>query len=68
MDETLGMPVDERVMMLAALHSTGNSSVVESVLSRTGGAELRELASHAIVLLADSREELADLNDSHAQA
>ncbi len=68
MDETLGMPVDERVMMLAALHSTGSSSVVESVLSRTGGAELRELAAHAIVLLADSRNELADINDSRVLA
>lgn len=68
MDETLGMPVDERVMMLAALHSTGSSSVVESVLSRTGGAELRELATHAIAMLADSRNELADINDSRVQA
>lgn len=59
------MPVDERVKWLTALHDCGELNVVDSVLTRIGGSELRELAMHAIAMLSDSRNELADLKGSN---
>ena len=54
-----GMPVDERVKLMTAMLVNGKDTDVEQTVYRTVGAELQELALHAIRLLADARNELA---------
>jgi hypothetical protein len=62
------MDAETRVKLFAALYANGDVSAVDSVLTRIGGAELRETAMVAIKLLAEARNELADLKTNSVQA
>ena len=59
LSEISGLPVEERIKVLTAAHASGNDTIVNTVIDRLGAAELKELATHAIQLLADARLALA---------
>lgn len=61
------MDAETRVKYLAALHANGELAAVDSVLTRIGGSELRETAMIAIRLLAEARNQLADLKANSVQ-
>lgn len=54
-----GMPVDDRVKVLAALMYEGNDSVVSVILSRATDSQIHETCLRALRLLTDARIELA---------
>jgi hypothetical protein len=56
----LSMPVEERIKLMTGMLANGMTRQVDTVLDRTGGAELREFAGRCIRMLAESRLELAD--------
>lgn len=61
MGDISGLPVVDRIRLMAAMLATGRAVDVDRAIDRMGGSELKEFTSHCLRMLADSRTELADV-------
>jgi hypothetical protein len=55
MVDLLGIPVDERIKLMTAMLVGGMDEQVNQTIDSTVGAELKELASHCLKLLAETK-------------
>jgi hypothetical protein len=53
MADLAGLPVVERIKLMAAMLVNGNTAQVDHAMDRMGGGELKEFASHCLRMLAE---------------